>query len=68
MVLVDVDDVAPLVPYHFFKNPKDNNFNLENETLFPRIPNSMKTKIKKQIKAQMDLSTKEILNEILNNY
>jgi len=60
--------ILRIEPYHFFKNPKDNNFNLETESLFPRIPNSMKTQIKNQIKAQMDLSTNEILNEILNKY
>ena len=55
-------------PYHFFKNPKDN---AETETLFPRLPNSMKKQIATQIKTQIDHSTNEVLreiSEILNKY
>ena len=56
--------VLRIEPYHFFKNPIDNNTILEIETLFPRLPNSMKKQIKTQIKTQIDQSTTDIINEI----
>ena len=57
--------------YHFFKEPKHNNADSESDTLFPRLPNSMKKQISTQIKTQIDHSTCEILkeiSEILNKY
>jgi len=62
--------VLRIEPYHFFKNITKNN-NSDTEKLFPRLPNSMKKQIKTQIKAQIDLSTNEIMsevNEILTKY
>ena len=59
-------NILRIEPYHFFKSPKD--VNSETEGLFPRLPNSMKKQIKTQIKAQIDLSTSEIIDEILNKY
>ena len=56
--------ILKIEPYHFFKEPKDSRTNTEMESLFPRLPNSMKT----QIKTQINLSTSEILNEILSKY
>ena len=61
-------NILRIEPYHFFKNRKDNNAVLETESLFPRLPNSMKKQIRTQIKTQIDQSTSEILNEILNKY
>ena len=60
-------DILKIEPYYFFKKQKDNT-NLEIENLFPKLPNSMKTQIKSQIKAQFNLSTIEILNEVLDKY
>jgi len=63
--------VLRIEPYHFFKNQTDNNSVSDTESLFPRLPNSMKKQIKTQIKIQIDHSTSEIIseiNEILNKY
>ena len=63
--------VLRIEPYLFFKNKTDNNIISDTESLFPRLPNSMKKQIKTQIKTQIDQSTSEILseiNEILNKY
>ena len=51
-------------PYFFFKSKADNSLVLDTESVFPRLPNSMKKQIKAQIKTQIDQSTGEILNEI----
>ena len=59
--------ILKIEPYHFFKNKKDN-ANSETESLFPRLPNSMKKQIQTQIITQIDRSTNEILTEILNKY
>jgi len=62
--------VLRIEPYHFFKNPVENQVS-DTENLFPRLPNSMKKQIKTQIKTQIDQSTNEIINEIneiLNKY
>jgi transcriptional regulator with XRE-family HTH domain len=61
-------EILRIEPYHFFKNRTDNSHNSDTESLFPRLPNSMKNQIKPQIKTQIDQSTNEILNEILNKY
>jgi len=50
-------------PYHFFKSQTDN-FPADTESLFPRLPNSMKKQIKTQIRTQIDQSTSEIIREI----
>jgi transcriptional regulator with XRE-family HTH domain len=58
-------------PYHFFKESKDTIADPETESLFPRLPNSMKKQIYTQIKTQIDQSTGEMLkeiSEILNKY
>jgi len=63
--------ILRIEPYHFFKNHRENTDNSENESLFPRLPNSMKKQINTQIKTQINQSTNEILkeiNEILNGY
>ena len=60
--------ILRIEPYHFFKNPKDTNAHSETESLFPRLPNSMKKQIHAQIKTHINQSTNEILTEILNNY
>jgi len=51
-------------PYHFFKNQTEANLESDTESLFPRLPNSMKKQIKTQIKTQVDQSTSDIINEI----
>jgi len=56
--------VLRIEPYHFFKNPADNSPASDNESLFPRLPSSMKKQIKTQIKTQIDKSTGDIINEI----
>jgi len=56
--------VLRIEPYHFFKNAKDANDNPETETLFPRLPNSMKKQIATQVKTQIDQSTNELIKEI----
>ena len=63
-----IANVLRIEPYHFFKDPKDNNADSETEILFPRLPNSMKKQIQIQIKTQIDQSTNEILNDILDKY
>ena len=63
--------ILRIEPYHFFKNSKDTSDNSETETLFPRLPNSMKKQIATQVKTQIDQSTNELLkeiSEILNKY
>jgi len=61
-------NILKIEPYHFFKESKDNSAHSETESLFPRLPNSMKKQITTQIKTQIDQSTNEILNEILSKY
>ncbi|MCL2442201.1 MAG: helix-turn-helix transcriptional regulator [Treponema sp.] len=61
-------NILRIEPYHFFKNPKDKTENPETESLFPRLPNSMKKQIHTQIKTQIDLLTNETLDEILSKY
>jgi transcriptional regulator with XRE-family HTH domain len=61
-------EILRIEPYHFFKKQTDNSGTPDTESLFPRLPNSMKNQIKTQIKTQIDQSTNEILNEILNKY
>ena len=64
-------DVLRIEPYYFFKETKENETNSETETLFPRLPNSMKKQINTQIKTQIDQATSGIINEIseiLNKY
>jgi transcriptional regulator with XRE-family HTH domain len=64
-------NVLRIEPYHFFKKPKDSDAITETESLFPRLPNSMKKQINTQIKTQIDQATNEILSEIreiLNQY
>lgn len=63
--------VLRIEPYHFFKNNVENSQIPDTESLFPRLPNSMKKQIKTQIKTRIDQSTSEIIDEIseiLNNY
>ena len=60
--------VLRIEPYHFFKNNTEHISDSDTESLFPRLPNSMKKQIKTQLKTQIDQSTNEILNEILNRY
>jgi len=60
--------VLRIEPYLFFKNNMESNLISDTETLFPRLPHSMKTQIRTQIKTQIDQSTSEILTEILNRY
>ena len=57
-------DILRIEPYHFFKKKAVKNNNSDAESIFSLLPNSIKTKIKTQI----DLSTSEILNEILSKY
>jgi Helix-turn-helix. len=59
-----IADILRIEPYRFFKNQNENNVNSEIENIFPRLPNSMKKQITTQIKAQIDMSTSEILSEI----
>jgi transcriptional regulator with XRE-family HTH domain len=61
-------DILRIEPYYFFRKQMDNNANSETESIFPRLPNSMKKQIMTQIKTQIDQSTSEILNEILSKY
>jgi transcriptional regulator with XRE-family HTH domain len=61
-------DILRIEPYHFFKNRTDDNRDSETESLFPRLPNSMKNQIRSQIKTHIDQSTNEMLNEILDKY
>jgi len=63
-----IANILKIEPYHFFICPKGNESGLETESLFPRLPNSMKKQIQTQIKTQIDQSTSEILNEILSKY
>jgi len=60
--------ILRIEPFQFFKKPVDNNANIETESLFPRLPNSMKAQIKTQILTQIDKSTNEIVIEILSKY
>ena len=60
--------VLRIEPYLFFKNNTENTPLPDTETLFPRLPHSMKKQIKTQIKTQIDLSTSEILTAILSRY
>jgi len=60
-------DMLRIEPYYFFKKQTDN-ANSETESIFPRLPNSMKKQITTQIKTQIDRSTSEILSEILSKY
>jgi len=55
--------VLRIEPYHFFKNLTDSPVS-DTESLFPRLPNSMKKQLKTQIKTQIDQSTNEIFSEI----
>jgi len=61
-------DILRIEPYYFFKKQADNDVNSEIESIFPRLPNSMKKQITTQIKTQIDQSTSEILDEILSKY
>jgi len=61
-------DILRIEPYYFFKKQAENNVDSETESIFPRLPNSMKKQITTQIKTQIDRSTDEILNEILSKY
>jgi len=61
-------NILRIEPYHFFKKPKDSAANPETESLFPRLPNSMKKQIHTQIKTQIDQLTNETLDEILSKY
>ena len=61
-------DILRIEPYYFFKKQAENNVDSETESIFPRLPNSMKKQIATQIKTQLDRSTSEILSEILNKY
>jgi transcriptional regulator with XRE-family HTH domain len=61
-------DVLRIEPYYFFKKQTESNVDSETESIFPRLPNSMKKQITTQIKTQIDQSTSEILNEILSKY
>ena len=63
-----IANILRIEPYHFFKKQKNNGTNLEIESLFPRLPNSMKKQIQTQIQTEIDRSTSEILNEILSKY
>jgi len=54
--------VLRIEPYHFFKSQTDHVS--DTESLFPRLPNSMKKQIRTQIKTQIDKSTGEIINEV----
>ena len=63
--------VLRIEPYLFFRSKTENGSLSDNESLFPRLPNSMKKQINIQIKTQIDKSTTELLNEIyeiLNKY
>ena len=51
-------------PYHFFMEPKDNEPDTAAESLFPRLPNTMKKQMNTQIKTRIDHVTGEMLNEI----
>jgi len=51
-------DILKIEPYHFFKNQPGSNS--EAESIYPRLPNSMKMKIKEQINISID--------EIINKY
>jgi len=53
--------VLRIEPYQFFRSQTDTT---ETESLFPRLPNSMKKQIKIQIKTQIDHAASEIVNEI----
>jgi len=64
-------NVLRIEPYHFFKNQEVKASVTDSESLFPRLPNSMKKQIKTQIKTQIDQSTSEIISEmdeILSKY
>ena len=61
-------DILRIEPYYFFKKQAENNVDSETESIFPRLPNSMKKQITTQIKTQLDRSTNEILSEILSKY
>ena len=56
-----IADILRIKPHLFFKDQIDNS---DIESIFPRLPNSMKKQITTQIKTQIDQSTSEILNEI----
>jgi len=56
--------VLRIEPYQFFKNNNETTSVPDTESLFPRLPNSMKKQIKTQIKTQIDLSTSGIMSEI----
>ena len=63
--------VLRIEPYQFFKNKAENSDNYDTDSLFPRLPNSMKKQINIQIKTQVEKSINEIMseiNEILNKY
>jgi hypothetical protein len=65
-----IANILRIEPYFFFKSPKKS-MNLETESLFPRLPNSMKNQINTQIKTQINQLTSEIIKEtyeILNKY
>jgi len=63
-----IADILRIEPYLFFKNQNNISKNSNIESLFPRLPDSMKKQIKTQVKTQIDHSTNEILNEIFNKY
>jgi transcriptional regulator with XRE-family HTH domain len=66
-----IADVLRIEPYRFFKNRTDNNVNTDNESIFPRLTNSMKKQIATQIKTQINQSTSTIIseiNELINQY
>ena len=63
--------VLRIEPYQFFKNKTETSINSDTDSLFPRLPNSMKKQINTQIRTQINKSTNEIMseiNEILNKY
>jgi len=63
-------DMLKIEPHIFFKS-QNSESSIETESLFPRLPNSMKKQINAHIKTQINLSTSEFLkeiNEIINKY
>ncbi|MDR0455695.1 MAG: helix-turn-helix transcriptional regulator [Treponema sp.] len=60
-------NVLRIEPYHFLRNPNDITANTEAESLFPRLPNSMKNQINNQINQLSSDFLKEI-NEVINKY
>jgi len=67
-----IADILRIEPYQFFKiQPNGVNIDFDPETVFPRLPTSMKKQIATQIKTQINQSTIEVLteiSEIINQY